>query len=258
MGCHDRLRLARAAGRAIERRDLLRRPGRVRARLHRGGRRARPAGRRSPLPALLRGSPRSAGPRVRERGRRHVRAPHGCMGAAAAQGAGGRRRPSAPASPDADQRGGRARVSRRAARGAPARHRAADARPDRRRTARRVGPRRRVGRADARLGASLRAAARALSGRGAPCAGPAGGGARARGVGAQRVRSRGLRPPPARRRAAARALAALARGGAARLGRARASRAASPTATKTSRRLPRADPCCSTWAATPRSSASRS
>ncbi len=61
-----------------------------------------------------------------------------------------RRRP-APAPPDADQRGGRARRAGRAGRRPPARHRAADARGDRGR-ARALAARPGLGRADARAG----------------------------------------------------------------------------------------------------------
>ena len=76
-------------------------------------------------------------------------------------------------------------------------------------------------------------------------------------LGAQRVRPGGLRPAPAQRGRAARALAALAGRGAARLGRVRASPAASPTPRSSWRRSRTAGRCCSTWAASPRSSACR-
>ena len=70
-----------------------------------------------------------------------------------------RRRRPAPAPPDADPRGGRARRARRPGRRPPARHRAAHARAHRRRRRPRLGPRRGVGAAHAPLGAALRAPA---------------------------------------------------------------------------------------------------
>ena len=74
-----------------------------------------------------------------------------------------RRRRPAPASPDADPRGGRPRGARRPGRRPPARHRAAHARAHRRRPARGLGARRGVGAAHAPLGAALRAHAAALA-----------------------------------------------------------------------------------------------
>src|SRR5687768_11554547 len=67
LGGDHRLRLARPAGTALARRDLLRGDRRAPARLHAGGGRARPAGRGPALPALLRGPPRGAGPGLRAR-----------------------------------------------------------------------------------------------------------------------------------------------------------------------------------------------
>ena len=143
---------------------------------------------------------------------------------------------------------------------APARHRAADAARDRRRARPGLGPRRGVGRADAPLGAPLRAAA--------SCSRPTRCGAcptccgvdPARvGVGAERVRPGALRPA-ARCRGDERLalwrrwLVDEPRG----WDRVAACRGASPTTRTISRRSATPGRCCSTSAATPRSSGSRS
>ena len=212
------------------------------------------AGRAAAAP-VLRGPPGRARPRLRGARRRRLRAPgHGVVPCAAVGRRGERRRP-APAPPHADPRGGRARRSRRPDRRPPARHRAADAGGDRSRS----GPlavRRGLGGADARLGRRLRARDRALGDPG-----------RARGVAArarprplharrQRVRPGGvppaprrpprpLAPPPGRR--AARLGARRRR----RLGPLRRGRPAAFADARARRR------CCSTSAASPRSSACR-
>ena len=87
--------------------------------------------------------------------------------------------------------------------------------------------------------------------------GPARRGSRADGVGPERLRPARVRPPAGRTREAAGALAPLARGGAARLGRVgRAGQRGLQRGASWSRSAPAAR-CCSTWGATPRSSASR-
>ena len=94
---------------------------------------------------VLRGPAGSAGPRLRLARRRRVRAPGRRLVPGAAVGRRGARGRAAPAPPDADPRGGRARGARRAGGRPPARDRAADAGGDRRRAAaagrtRRRGP----------------------------------------------------------------------------------------------------------------------
>ena len=203
---------------------------------------ARPARRRPAVPPLLRGPPGRPRPGLRARRRRRLRAPGGRLGAPA--GGGGRRRGrrAPPPPPDADQRGRRARLPRRAAHRPPARHRAADAARDRGGPAARAGTTPPSG--PSGCGAGRAAASGCWCSRPTRCGAcptcsawtPSGSSGRPT-ASTRRVSTAGPHE-----RGAGRALAALAGGGAARLGRVAASRAAWPTPTSSSRRSRTAAP----------------
>src|SRR5438552_2166136 len=192
--------LARAAGRADPRGELLRRHRRPRARLLARARARGATGRPRSLPALLRGPPGCARSHLCRRRRCRLRTACRCLDRPARPRRGGRGRPAPSPPPDARERGRRTRLPGAAHTGPAARDRARDVAHDRGRSAAGLALRPGLGPAAASLGAALRPPGRAARSRGGR--GPA---ARPRTGGAAAGAERGRRARPALRRRGVRA-----------------------------------------------------